>query len=271
MSSSTQREPLHFGALAEPLFGCYHAASIRRLGAPAVLLCHPFGQEYIRSHRALSRLADMLAEAGLPTLRFDQYGCGDSPGDTEAGTVDRWVADIALAAAELRRRSGSKAIAVVGLRFGATLAWLASRRLGIVESMVLWQPVTDGRAYLSELAVRHRRMLRLTYTSSSRNHPQTGEELFGFPITADMRRDMERIALSSAQTPEVDRVLLVDREHDASAALRVRLTQSVRAITHHPLTEHQEWLGRLTEGLVPIRLLESIVQWLAPPTAPRRS
>jgi uncharacterized protein len=270
MSTSTQREPLQFGALAEPLFGCYHAPSIRRLGAPAVLVCHPFGQEYIRSHRALGRLADMLADSGLPALRFDQYGCGDSPGDTEAGTVDRWIADMSLAAAELRRRSGSRAIAVVGLRFGATLAWLAAPRLGAVESMVLWQPVIDGRAYLDELTVGHRRMLRLIYTKTSRKQQNTGEESFGFPITTEMRRDIERIALSSAHTPAVDRVLLVEREHDAAAALRARLIQSVRSITHHPLTEHQEWLGRLTEGLVPIRLLESIVHWLAPPTVPRR-
>ncbi len=44
------------------------------------MLCAPIGSEYTRSHRSLRHLADRFARAGIPAVRFDYHGTGNSPG-----------------------------------------------------------------------------------------------------------------------------------------------------------------------------------------------
>ena len=74
-------EPFYFGTSSKPLFGCYHVPQSALRRDCGVLFCAPMGSEYVRFHRAYRQLADRLAKAGFPVLRFDFYGCGDSSGD----------------------------------------------------------------------------------------------------------------------------------------------------------------------------------------------
>ena len=89
-----QARPLHFGPVGSPLFGCYHPpdGAARRSG---VVLCYPFGQEYVRAHRAFRLLANRLASVGFHVLRFDYHGCGDSSGGRGRGDLSRWKSDTA--------------------------------------------------------------------------------------------------------------------------------------------------------------------------------
>src|SRR4051812_19656384 len=118
--------PVHFGEPAAPLFGMYHAgraAASRRCG---VVLCNPIGDDLVRAHRTLRHLAERLAEAGFPVLRFDFHGTGDSGGDErDPARVATWQGDVARAIDELVSRSGAQEIALVGLRMGATIAAVA--------------------------------------------------------------------------------------------------------------------------------------------------
>ena len=90
----------HFGP-DESLYGVVHHAAAA--GDRAVLVCGAVGQEQVRAHFVLGRLARALALAGVPTMRFDYYGVGDSLGDGPVASVARWQRDVASAAAELRR------------------------------------------------------------------------------------------------------------------------------------------------------------------------
>ena len=145
-------KPFHFGPSAAPLYGVYHPAHQQEGRAPAVLLCNPFGVEAIRAFRIYRILAEKLAAAGSPVLRFDYTGTGNSAGDDAAFSVSRAVEDILLAHQELLDTSGASRVAWLGLRFGAGLALLASqqkpRGLG---GLCLWDPVTEGQAYLTEM------------------------------------------------------------------------------------------------------------------------
>ena len=106
-------------------------------------------------------LATQLERAGYAALRFDYSGTGDSLGDSQAATIDAWVGDIAIAADRLKSASGAARLAVVGLRFGATLATLAGARGDLrLRHLVLWDPVVDGAAYIRELAQQHRVYMR---------------------------------------------------------------------------------------------------------------
>lgn len=106
-------------------------------------------------------LATQLERAGYAALRFDYSGTGDSLGDSQTATVNAWIGDVAIAADRLRSASGAARLAVVGLRFGATLATLAGARGDLrLRHLVLWDPIVDGAAYIRELAQQHRAYMR---------------------------------------------------------------------------------------------------------------
>jgi hypothetical protein len=88
--------PIHIPCGDGLLLGQYQAAAPAAaaraqegLDAPgaAVLLCNPFGQEAIRCHRAFRLLSARLASSGIPSLRFDYFGTGDSPGNDGEGDL----------------------------------------------------------------------------------------------------------------------------------------------------------------------------------------
>lgn len=143
------------------LFGALHAPQRLRARSAAILLCNPFGEEAVRAHRIYRVLATQLERAGYATLRFDFSGTGDSAAEASEATVAQWLRDLDVAAGELRAASGSPRIALVGLRFGATLAALAASRGGLrPRHLLLWDPVVRGASYLRELAAQHRQYLR---------------------------------------------------------------------------------------------------------------
>ncbi len=142
--------PLFFGDSASPLFGALSeppAGAERRHG---VLVCPPIGQEHVRSHWALRQLAAALARSGFHVLRFDWFGVGDSAGDLEAATLERWTSDARDAAQELKDATGVRKVSIVGLRLGAALAALAAPRIK-PSVLVFWDPVVEGARHLAEL------------------------------------------------------------------------------------------------------------------------
>ncbi|MFI5360990.1 MAG: amino acid adenylation domain-containing protein [Elusimicrobiota bacterium] len=159
--SSDDFEAFHFGE-ARSLYGVLSgaAAAERRRDArgageiDAVLVCSPIGQEHSRTHFILRRLAQRLAAQGVPTLRFDYFGCGDSLGESVEATCGRWRRDIVQAHEELRRRVGAERIAAVGVRVGAALLADVADDLDIAR-LVLWDPVCDGSRYCAETAETH--------------------------------------------------------------------------------------------------------------------
>ena len=103
-------EPSFFGEPSRRLFGIYHPPAAEVDRPVGLVLCHPWGQEQIRAHRALMQLAKQLSQSGHHVLRFDCTGCGDSDGAVEDGRVEVWLADIAIAVEELTRVDSSVAI-----------------------------------------------------------------------------------------------------------------------------------------------------------------
>ncbi|ULU24040.1 serine aminopeptidase domain-containing protein [Dyella terrae] len=138
--------PFYFGSGRE-LFGFYHPAA--PVTGTAVLLCPPFGVEQIRCHRLYRQLAHGLAESGLPVLRFDYFGTGDSAGDSREFEWTRCLADVVTAAAELRTRHGGGRVLAFGARLGANAA-LATAQAARLAGVVTWDAITDGAALVRQ-------------------------------------------------------------------------------------------------------------------------
>ena len=195
----------HFGPGAS-LFGTLHLAP--RLAAPsaAVVLCNPFGEEAIRAHRMYRVLATQLARQGYPTLRFDYSCSGDSLGASEAANLDAWIQDVTHAVEALRDKTAAKRIALMGLRLGASVAALAAERSPTLgQHLVLWDPVVDGVAYLTELAHAHRQHLESELSGAGRSEAPPSvppREVLGHPLSAGFADAVQRVELSATLSVE---------------------------------------------------------------------
>jgi hypothetical protein len=104
---AVERRAMHFGE--QGLFGWYHESRAATARDCVALLCPPIGPEYTRSHRTLGHLADRLARSGIPALRFDYHGTGDSAGrDEDPDRLWHWRRSIPAAALHALALSGRR-------------------------------------------------------------------------------------------------------------------------------------------------------------------
>jgi uncharacterized protein len=261
--------PFYFGTNERRLLGVYEAAR-RSKASRAVVLCHPWGAEYIHAYRAMRQLAKMLTANDIHTLRFDYFGTGDSAGSTTAGDISGWEIDIQSAIEELQDTTGVTRVSLVGLRLGATLAAnVAVRMSPLVNSLVLWDPVVSGAEYLTELHRGARRGWFLLKSAVARPAADGGgHEIMGFPLTESVTQDIRRIDLAALAPGLPRRTLVVVsqplRSHESlQRALDRR--QARFAIEHIDCPAGWiEWpIYHPLAGTVPVKILQRIVEWLA--------
>jgi pimeloyl-ACP methyl ester carboxylesterase len=248
--------PIYFGAGQRRLFGMYTPAQAQGTRSRAVVLCPPWGEEYLRAHRSIRQLAAMLAASGVHVLRFDYFGTGDSAGDLQEADIKGWQEDIATAIEELKDTTGIAKVGLVGMRLGGTLAaTVAAKRPRDVDALGLWYPVASGEAYVGEL------------TAGKPSAPDAEQIVEGFPLTAHMARELRSLDLA-ALAPELGmRTLLVlsaegeDSSPQAPCALsgRTRGALEVARIGAVPPSVRE---ARLGVDVVPVKLLQRIVEWL---------
>lgn len=258
--------PLYFGSPDRRLFGIYEPGRASGRSPRAAVLCNPWGQEYIRAHRSLRRLAQMLAAAGRDALRFDYFGTGDSSGDMVDADLAGWEQDIETAIDEARDTSGAPSVTLVGLRLGAALAArVAARRTSDVEAIVLWDPIVSGVQYLQEL--------RATAASidPSQHLPRSsesggGHEILGFPLTAAQTADIATLDLRPQIAGLPARMLVLVSQLSAA---HDEFAVAVRGRSDHSTFEHIASLPAWLEdrdtgaGAIPVKSLQRIVTWLA--------
>lgn len=193
-------QPFHFGTPGRRLFGIFHPAEgSPAVTKPGVVLCKPFGQEAIRAHRMMRILAERLARAGHPVLRFDLFGTGDSMGDDLDGDLDGWACDVLEADRELRSRTGDSATIWIAMRLGGTVALRAAHQApdGLVR-LILWDPVLDGERYWRHLRERHVTSLGEAFSVMPTPTPAEvaldpdgyRDEAIGFALSALLRKQV---------------------------------------------------------------------------------
>jgi uncharacterized protein len=249
-------EPSYFGSGDKVLFGCYTPPRPANSRSCGVVLCYPMGQEYIRSHRTYRQLATRLSTLGFPVLRFDLSACGDSPGDCEDGRIEHWLADLSIAIGEIRKRCGSIKICLAGLRLGGTLSMLAGARRGDIDSLVLWDPVADGRAYVQELVA-----AQPPATPRSDQTPQP-VEILGFPLSDLLREDLYAIDLFSIQKSPAPHVLLVDGSDGSQEPLNQFLGRFGGRVEYERIPSPKIWMHE-NKTVVPHQVLQYVAAWLA--------
>ncbi|VAW73253.1 hypothetical protein MNBD_GAMMA15-644 [hydrothermal vent metagenome] len=143
--------PLFFSEEQDRLFGVLHRPETDSNGK-AFVFCHPFAEEKLWAHRVYVNFARELAHKGYAVLRFDYRGYGDSEGEFTHLTLAHHSDDIERAIALLHEKVDNiKETGLLGLRLGASLAWLAAARTDKINGpLVLWDPVLNGEEYVQE-------------------------------------------------------------------------------------------------------------------------
>jgi exosortase A-associated hydrolase 1/exosortase A-associated hydrolase 2 len=148
MLHAAPAEPFFLETADGPRFCLFHAPAGACRGALVYL--HPFAEELNRTRRMAAVGARRLAAQGVAVLQIDLHGCGDSAGDFGDASWDGWKRDVAAAAAWLRERMQCP-VGLWGLRLGALLALDCARDPALApDRLLLWQPVTNGSAYLTQ-------------------------------------------------------------------------------------------------------------------------
>jgi len=131
------------------LFGVIH--SPEKPSTRGVLICHPLFEEKLHVHRVLVDFSRLLCSSGFVAMRFDYFGDGDSQGEFEQATLETRLADISSASDFFRKKTSVDKLALLGVRFGATLAYLSAEKRGLVDALILWAPIRKGNEYLLQL------------------------------------------------------------------------------------------------------------------------
>jgi exosortase A-associated hydrolase 2 len=256
--------PLYFGSNERRLFGAYAPPRAAGVVARAVVLCYPWGQEYIRAHRSMRQLANMLCAAGYHVLRFDYFGTGDSAGETVEADVRGWERDIETAMEELKDTSGATRVALVGLRIGATLAArVATRKIKEIDGLVLWDPVVSGPEYLEDIF-----RTAAARTSDGKVAPAAAgqNEILGFPLTHAFADEIRALDLCEAAPAFPARTnVIASQSLHSHGALRAQLDSQGRpGLVIEHIDSPFAWLQHrdLGAGAVPVKVLERIVECL---------
>ncbi len=261
--SQVNRDPVYFEDGENPFFGWVHTAAVAMQRDCAVVICSPIGYEYVHSHRSIRHLADRLAQRGMPTIRFDYHGIGDSPGtDLDADRWQCWQDNIKVAMQYLRERSGRKRICLLGVRLGATLAALVASEIE-VDFLVLWNPCVSGRRYLREL--------HAIASAADGFIPATDGSLesAGFVMSFETMAALRNVDLLDLTLNVSGRALLLDRDDLSSdPGLYTHLTSTGVSCDQTSVAGYTAMMAEPQFTAVPDAAFSTIVEWVSTHSAP---
>ena len=199
-------QPFFFGPSKSQLYGVFHDSYGQHSEKRGLILCHPLGGEYMRSHRAFQVLAQKAGENGFPCLRFDYRDTGNSSGDGSF-QYGKLREDIHDAICELKDLADVSSVTLIGLRLGASLAYEVACSRDDVKELVLWDPILYGHHYLWAMA---QKMAKAGLLTSS----ECADEVYfnGYPYSNKFRSDLAKMDLFSYSAPELEKCTLISTD-----------------------------------------------------------
>lgn len=178
-------QPLWIGGESRQLYAALHPVNGARTG---VVMAPPLLHEQPRSRRVLVEVASQLAELGLPCLRFDYFGTGDSAGSGEQHDFAAIHDDLDVAAAALRDLGGVSRIVLLAWRGAALPIWSWAGKRQDLAVLALWEPIVDGGNWIAQLETTDRAERQIRYGDAQGDPGDTS--LIGFPASRAWREDV---------------------------------------------------------------------------------
>ncbi len=217
--SSTLAQAFYFDSADHRLFGWLHQTDGKAQPKLGLVICKPFGHEAIYSHGGVRAFADAAAAIGVPAMRFDYSGTGDSAdADPEGDQLDAWAGDTVAAIEEMQRRTGVERVCLLGFRLGGLIALQTADRCKAVSALIVVSPVIRGKKYLRELRTTSlASILGVTDTkptdsgAGGATSSSDGElEVAGFSLSAASLAALSRADFTATRAPPVPNMLIID-------------------------------------------------------------
>jgi alpha-beta hydrolase superfamily lysophospholipase len=233
-----------------------------------LVICNAFGNEALCSHRSVRHLAERAARQGIPTLRFDYDGTGDSAGhDLEADRLVAWIASAGAAADEIRAATGVARVCFAGIRLGAAIATLAALERTDVAGLIAIAPVLSGKAYVRELRLLTRAMEAKSNSTNS-GRPDLLQAA-GFAMTAQTQESLHEIDLKRLAKPPAAQILVLDRaELPAGDAWPQHLRNLGARAERVAVAGYTEMMLDSHETVIPQEIIGTALGWLGGISAP---
>lgn len=267
-------QALYFGAADQQLFGWLHRPALGEATDIGLVLCNPFGYESICSHRSVRAFAEAAAAVGVPALRFDFQGTGDSVElDPSADQIDVWLRDVVEAVSELRRQTGVARVCLLGFRLGALLAALAAPNCDVVCGLMVIAPIVNGRRYVKELrTLRMAAMLGSDGLNASPVPPEPGKnaaprpmEVSGFLLSPATLDSLGQVDLAALGRVPPSRVFVIDAESlPVARGWAETLAKAGVNVTYRAMPGIVEMLMTAPQfAVVPTHMIVAMQEWLS--------
>jgi alpha-beta hydrolase superfamily lysophospholipase len=244
--------PIWFGPEGRPLFGWVHLPRDRRATRVAVL-CPTIGVEAPCIYYSYRLLAERLAARGVASIRFDYDGTGDSAGSPEdPARLRSWSLSVE-AALQIAKGLTEAPVCIVGIRLGALLASLAAERRNDIDSLVLWDPITTGKAFLREQQA-------MSLVAVGASAPPGIVDGPGVRFGAEAVADLSSCSMLSGHGRLAERLLVLNRSGEPQRRLASRLESSC---VDWAVAVGQDALLDWKRSEPPEVTIDLIVRWLA--------
>jgi dienelactone hydrolase len=271
--STVQRRAMYLDAMAGPVFSMWHVAPTARTTGRAALLLPPWGWHEVASYRARREWADDLAAAGVPTLRLDLPGTGDSAGS--AGDPDRfgaWVDAVRAAAGWVRAQPGVERLGVIGLGLGGHAALRAVDAGAAIDDLVLWSVPDRGRRVVREqraFAGMQGARYSLDGAVEPRLLPDGWLEVNGFVLSAETIAALDTSAVAELALGGIGRALVLDADGiPADSGLETALRAAGVDVTMGAGPGWAAMTGHPERSDTPAEVLGRVRSWLAAEVTP---
>ncbi len=238
----------------EGMSGCLHLGRCDPPGATAtgVVICSPLGRDARCAHLPMRLLAEDLAAAGYPTLRYDHLGTGDSSDladDVDALPI--WLDSVALAVAHLRAETGVRRVVLCGVRLGASLAAMSA---GGVDGLMLLAPVVSGRSWLRKLR------FSAAIRSGAAEDDATPLDVDGLQMSGATAQSLCRLDL--LQLGDLPSQVLLVSQGRINDAYSLHIAQSGAALTQQAFTGYDDLFLDAHSNQPPTKVFEHAVGWM---------
>jgi len=153
------------------------------------IYCHPLFDERKCAHRFSYQLARAFNKMGLTLERFDYTGCGENQGEFSRISLNSLRND-------LIRFLANDQVTLIGLRFGASLAWdFCLRRPNQVKKLILIAPVLKGNEYIRHLLRKQKIKDLMTQNPPPKINAHPYCNLEGYKTSLNFIRDLEKFDL----------------------------------------------------------------------------
>ncbi len=247
----------------EGRFGWLHDAAPRdplRVPPLGVVLCPAFAQEEICSHYGLMLLADRLAAAGMPTLRFDYGGTGDSVDDPV--TLAGFEHDVVRAVDCLRQQCGVGPVVLAGLRLGAAVAVRAASRIEGVYGLAMLAPVIAGQAFLRETRAAASVSSLALLDPVPKQDADKPLNTNGFHWSSAFQREIAAIDLVQTPPAAPNVLLATIRSDRRGAAFCTLLRDAGTHVTERPFADYEAFVRDPTTHEMPEATFAAVEAWL---------